>query len=545
MAQTLEEKLRSRLTSAVKQVAEEMSSQSVTGYLVKRLIVEGTFRNTIAADGTVEGFQVQVKNRIGLATIIGATPLKVDGEVFGVETVTIVKNSNVLNACDLSDTNPIAVGYGDELLIKVADDQGLESGKHKMDLGLKMVGLGLVEASFEDTLAGEGRKRVRKAAPAADASDFADVMKRTIETAAESLGNKTLADCANTVRGIVLDLTDIGEKYSVKIGTDGEAEFVAGAVGGEKVLTISITRAAFHNMAHGKLNPGIAYARGEIRLEGIPVLKLRGMDGVITAIFQGYRAASSGLEFESAGGVAGGGMLEEMLGVTFMVFDEVMKALDKALGVFGVSYFYEKSMNRFEWIWDVLDREVRKRLSFGRGADEEEEREGAAVPAADEAKPKPAAAPAKTLQDRLRDRITSAIETAVSEVSRSAVSGYLVKRLIEQGSFKNFSENGEAAGFEVKMKNKLGAATVTGFSGVKVDGIDYSLDDITITKGRQTFPASSVSTNRPLTVAFGDELLVRVRKPGGMPQGAHKVTLGVDMVGMGGMDVDYEEKLNA
>ncbi len=539
MAQTLEERLRSRLTSAVKQVAEEMSSQSVTGYLVKRLIVEGSFRNTFAADGTVEGFEVKVKNRLGVATIIGATPLKVDGEVFGVESVTIVKNNNAMNAADIADTNPIAVGYNDEFLIKIADDQGLEPGKHRMELGLKMVGLGLVEASFEDTLAGEGRKRVRKAAPAVGAPDFADVMRRTIESAAERIGRKSLADCAKTVRAIVLDLTDVGEKFSVRIGAEGDAEFVQGATGGEKVLTISTTRGAFHNMAHGKLNPGIAYARGDIRLEGVPVLKLRGMDNVITAIFEGYRAASSGLEFESAGGAAGSGILEEMLGVTFTVFDEALKALDKVLGVFGVNYFYEKSLNRLEWVWEVLDREVRKRLSFGRGGEEDAETgETATAPEA-----KPAAAPAKSLSDRLRERISSAIETAVSEVSRSAVSGYLVKRLVEQGSFRNFGKDGEVEGFEVKLKNKLGAATVTGFSGVKVDGIEYGLDEIEITKGRQTFPASSVSTDRPLRVAYGDELLIRVRKPGGMAPGSHKVTLGVDMVGMGGMDVDYEERL--
>ena len=188
-----------------------------------------------------------------------------------------------------------------------------------------------------------------------------------------------------------------------------------------------------------------------------------------------------------------------------------------------------------------MDREVRKRLSFGRGAEEETAAEGAAEVVA-EAKPKAPAA--KTLQDRLRERISSAIETAVSEVSRSAVSGYLVKRLIEKDSFKNYDKDGETLGFEVKLKNKLGAATVTGFSGVKVDGTDYALDDIEITKARLTFPASQVTMNRPLTVAYGDELLIRVRKPGGMTPGAHKVSLGVDMVGMGGMDVEYEERLS-
>jgi hypothetical protein len=305
------------------------------------------------------------------------------------------------------------------------------------------------------------------------------------------------------------------------------------------VLTIITTRSAFHGMAHGKLNPGIAFAKGDIKLEGIPILKLRGMDNVITAIFQGYRSASSGLDFEAAGAESGGGILEEMLGVTFMVFDEVLKALDKALGAFGVSYFYEKSLNRLEWLWEILDHEVRKRLSFGRGAEKETAREGA-----EEEKPKQAAPPAaKSLQDRLRERLTTVIETAVAEVSRSAVSGYLVKRLIEQGSFKNYGADGEVAGFEVKLKNKIGAATVTGFSGVKVDGVEYSLDVIEITKARQTFPASSVTMNRPLTVAYGDELLIRVRKPGGMAPGPHKVALGVDMVGMGGMDVEYEEKL--
>lgn len=544
MAQTLEDRLRERLSSAVKQASVEMSSNVMTGYLVKRLIVEGTFRNTFATDGTVEGFEVKVKNRIGVATVVGATPLKIDGEVFGVELVSIVKNRIEMKASEISESNPIAVGFGDEMLIKIADDQGLESGKHRVELGLKMVGLGLIEAQFEEKLAGDGRQRVRKAEPVgADGDDFAAIMRRTIESAAEKVGTRSLAECAKVVSGIVLDLSDEGGRYSVKIGADGSAEFVEGAVSGGSVLTIRTTRAVFHNMAHGRINAGMAYAKGDVRLEGVPILKLRGMDGVITAIFEAYRAASEGVEYETAAGAGGAGMIEEIFGVVFMVFDEVMKALDKALSIFGVNYFYEKSLNRMELVWNVLDREMRKRLDFGR---EEESADGApdASVAEEQTAPKPAPA-GKSLQDRLRERIQSAVESAVQEVTRSTVSGYLVKRLIEPGSFRNYGSDGAIEGFEVKLKNRLGAATVIGFTDIKVDGETYDLSRIEITKKGTKLPASAVSQSRPLSVAFGDELLIRVGKPGGIAAGSHRVSLGVNMVGLGGVDVDYEEKLSA
>lgn len=536
MAQTLEDRLRSRLGEAVKQAAGEFSTQVFSGHLVKRLVVAGSFRNDIADDGAVKGFMVKLRNRLGVATVIGCAPLKVDGERFGVELISIEKNGKAVRAAEISERMPLSVSFGDELVVRVDDEQGLEAGRHDIELGLKMVGLGMLRVSYDDALTGEGRPRVRKAQPAEEgaAGDFADVMRRTVEMAAAHVGSAVLAECAKTVSAIVLELD--GEKYGVALGADGSAEFTPGAAAGAKVLTISTSKAAFHNMAWNKLNPGIAYARGEIRLEGVPVLKLRGMDPVITAIFRGYRAASEGVEFEEAEAAAGGGVVDEIAGFAISAFDEVLKALDKALAVFGVKFFYEKSLNRLEWVWEILDREVRRMLAFGREA----------APAAPAPGKEPAAkpAPAKSLQDRLRERIATAVETVVAEVSRTAVSGYLVKRLVAPGSFRNFDADGAPAGFEVKLKNKLGAATIIGFSDVRVDGEKCDPAAIEITKSGKTLPAAEISSRRPLSVAFGDEMLVRVRRPGGMAPGTHRIQLGVDMVGLGGVDVDYEEKLS-
>lgn len=532
MGQTLEERLRSRLATAVKQV-EEMSSQSVTGYLVKRLIVEGSFRNTFGEDGAVKGFEVRVKNKLGVATVVGCTPLKIDGEVFGVETVTIEKSGRVYRATEISESFPMGVGFGDEILIRVEDEQGLESGKHQIELGLKMVGLGIMAVSYDDTLEGEGMKRVRKAAPAG--GDFSGIMRRTIEMAAEHIGRESLAECSRTVRAIVLDLKDIGAQYSVEIGEDGSSQFKEGAASGAKVLTLRTTRKAFHDMAYNRLSPGIAYAKGEVALEGIPVLKLRGMDTLITSIFRGYRAASEGVEFAEAEAPAAG-MLDEMLGMMFSAFDELLKGMDKLFARFGMKFFYEKSLNRIEALWDVLDREVRKLVAFGKETERPAEEKKAPATKAE-------APAAKSLHERLRARITTVIETAVAEVSRTAVSGYLVKRLIMEKSFRNFEADGQVKGFELRLKNRLGVATVIGFADVKVDGEQFGLENIEITKGALKIPAAEVSDRRPLSVSFGDELLVRVARDGGIAPGKHRLGLSVEMVGLGMMDVEYEEEL--
>ncbi len=552
MAQSLEERLRSRLAEAVTQAAESVSTQAVSGYLVKRLIQEGSFTNVKDAAGATTGFRVKVKNRLGVATIVGCDPLKIDGEIFDPGVITIEKNRKSYCAAELSETLPLGVSFGDELTITVQDAQGLESGEHDIELALKMVGLGLVQAKYKDKLTGEGAAapRVKKKSASAESSgeggSYSELLRRTVEMAAGHIGAASLAERSKTLDVIVLDMKDADEKYSVKLTSDGRAEFVEGAASGGSVLVIKTTKTAFHDMAHGKLNAGIAYARGDIKLEGIPLLKLRGMDKLITAIFRGYRAASDGVEFDSVPESIEGGILEQALGAAFSVFDEVLKGLDKALGAFGMKFFYEKSLNRIELVWDALDKEMRRMLSFGREEAEEEPKAPkprAAAPVAKKSASSPA--PAKSLQDRLRDRISSVIETAVIEMSRSSVSGYLVKRLVVPGSFKNFMADGEVAGFEVKLKNKLGVATVIGFTDVKVDGESFGLDLIEITKGSRKVAASEVSDKAPLSVSFGDELTIRVKRAGGITPGRHKISLGVDMVGLGGMDVDYEEELSA
>lgn len=542
MASSLEERLKSRLSTVVKQAATDMSTVSFSGYLVKRLIKPNTFRNVIDEDGAVKGFQIELKNKIGGATIVGSTPFTVDGEEFAVEQVVITKSAKVFRAEDISESNPMPVKFGDEFTVMVEDGQGLESGSHRIELGLKMAGLGIVTTSFDEKLVGEGRKRIRKAAPATGGdADFAEITKKAFDYALENIGSKKIAECAKILDVVVLDLAEDGA-YSVLLGRDGNATYQQGAASGKTVLRIRTSKAMFHNMAHNKVNPGIAYARGDIKLEGVPVLKLRGMDSLITSIFKGYRAASEGIEFEDAAFETDGGIVQEMLGVTFMVFDEALKAIGKVLGFVGVDYFYEKALNRIEWVWDIVDREMRDLLSFGHEEEVKEASEDATTPVAEKAKSAAKAAP--SLRDKIKERISTAVETAVSEISRSAVSGYLVKRLIEPGSFRNYEESGEVQGFEVKLKNKLGTATITGFTAIKINGEDCPLETIEIAKGRQKVMGGDISESKPMLVSFGDVLLIRVKRPGGMKPGKHKVTMGINMVGMGGIDVDYEEELS-
>jgi hypothetical protein len=150
----------------------------------------------------------------------------------------------------------------------------------------------------------------------------------------------------------------------------------------------------------------------------------------------------------------------------------------------------------------------------------------------------------RSLHERLMERISSVVETAVAEMTRTAASGYLIKRLVVTGSFRNYEKDGEAQGFEIRLKNRIGVATVMGFTELKIDGENFKLDEVEISKGGMKCLASEVSDRLPLSVQFGDEILIRARKPGGISPGSHRIALGVDMVGIGGVDVDYEEKLS-
>ena len=61
---------------------------------------------------------------------------------------------------------------------------------------------------------------------------------------------------------------------------------------------------------------------------------------------------------------------------------------------------------------------------------------------------------------------------------------------------------------------------------VKVDGVNYSLDDVTFKIGERIIPWSEVDSSDDLFWTYGTPCTVMVNKPGGLTVGLHNVECG-------------------
>ena len=120
---------------------------------------------------------------------------------------------------------------------------------------------------------------------------------------------------------------------------------------------------------------------------------------------------------------------------------------------------------------------------------------------------------------------------------------FIIKKCIQKGTFRNVMEGSNRVGFEVKLKNKIGSGTLVGLSKIRINDNQYPLDMFLAIKNGEEYRAGELGEGRPMTFKFGDELTLKVLDGKGLEPGKYRVGVTVDFVGMGKVDIDYEDEM--
>ncbi len=101
------------------------------------------------------------------------------------------------------------------------------------------------------------------------------------------------------------------------------------------------------------------------------------------------------------------------------------------------------------------------------------------------------------------------------------VASYLLKKTYVRGSLRNTGN-----GFELGLKNTLAPVTIAGLSWRRVDGEEWPCDAMTVTQAGLATPAGAISTESPLTLALGAQVMLQVedRK---LSTGRHAITISI------------------
>jgi len=119
---------------------------SIPTFLLKKLYVKGSLKNTTG------GFELAIQNTLAPGTIAGLAPLKVDGQEYPLEKITVVlPNGNEVSAIGVSGAAPLRFAIGDKVTIQVAGDP-LPAGMHNLTISPKTKEAGLLEIAVQDTI---------------------------------------------------------------------------------------------------------------------------------------------------------------------------------------------------------------------------------------------------------------------------------------------------------------------------------------------------------------------------------------------------------
>lgn len=113
---------------------------SVPSFLLKRLYVKGSLRNTQS------GFQFELKNTLGSGYGTGLLPLLVDGQEVPKENSYFISNSQEIPFSEVSEEKPFTLGMNKACTILVKG-MHLSEGAHRINF--RFIARGLGELGFE------------------------------------------------------------------------------------------------------------------------------------------------------------------------------------------------------------------------------------------------------------------------------------------------------------------------------------------------------------------------------------------------------------
>jgi hypothetical protein len=119
------------------------------------------------------------------------------------------------------------------------------------------------------------------------------------------------------------------------------------------------------------------------------------------------------------------------------------------------------------------------------------------------------------------------------------VPAFLLRRLYVKGSLRN--ENG---GFAFDLKNSLGSGYAESVLPLTVDGAEVPIAAASFETDGEALPFADVSPERTMTLGMNKIVTIRVAGQA-LPAGKHKIGIGFMVTGMGKMEFDVTDAVEA
>lgn len=121
----------------------------VPAFLLRRLYVKGSLRRT------GDGFAFDLKNSLGSGYAEQVLPLKLDGELIPAENASFTVDGTTTPFPAVSAQEPMTLAMNRAVTISVRGAQ-LSPGKHKLEMGFVVTGMGEMAFDVTDALDAEG-----------------------------------------------------------------------------------------------------------------------------------------------------------------------------------------------------------------------------------------------------------------------------------------------------------------------------------------------------------------------------------------------------
>ncbi|TFH10656.1 MAG: hydroxymethylglutaryl-CoA reductase [Candidatus Thorarchaeota archaeon] len=114
-------------------------------FLLRKLYVKGSLENVD------DGFKFMLKNSISSGTAISIEPIKVNGNAYPLDAVTISSEDGEINGTEISEATTFPIKVGLDLTIHVKGEH-LPAGEHTIDISLSTKEVGKLAFDVKDTI---------------------------------------------------------------------------------------------------------------------------------------------------------------------------------------------------------------------------------------------------------------------------------------------------------------------------------------------------------------------------------------------------------
>ena len=119
---------------------------SVPSFLLRRLYVKGSLKNT------ADGFEFELRNRLGSGYALRVHPLTVDGaEIAASASRFVMEEGATVRFDEVSEVNTLTLALNKSIWVKAAGAR-LERGARKIGMGFDVPGLGTMRFDFTDAI---------------------------------------------------------------------------------------------------------------------------------------------------------------------------------------------------------------------------------------------------------------------------------------------------------------------------------------------------------------------------------------------------------